>query len=162
MKYFGPALLFVLLTGCGALRPLDVPPDKAAGACNLSRPNTADCEIAIDVQPSTDPAKVCTISAPDKVVFDGVTGSNPKWIFWRLDPSKGFIFRDHVGIEFKDPRARFSDGKVVEQQEGAVYRVRNLGKANTSDPAQSWYYGIHLERANDGMRCGFDPLIRNE
>ena len=158
MKNFGPALLTVWLAGCAAPMGFE-PPGRAASACNLSRPNTADCEIAVDVQPSTDPAKVCTVTGPESVVFEGVTGSSPKWIFWRLDPAKGFVFRNH-GIEFKDPRARFSDGKVIE--EGAVYRVKNLGKANISDSAQSWYYGIHLEQANDGMRCGFDPLIRNQ
>jgi hypothetical protein len=160
MKSFAPALLVMWLAGCAAPMGFEQPPDRAARACNLSQPNTADCEIAVDVQPSADPAKVCTVTVPASVVFEGITGANPKWIFWRLDLASGFVFRNHVGIEFKDPRARFSDGKVIEN--GAVYRVMNLGKANVSDPAQSWYYGIHLERANDGMRCGFDPLIKNQ
>jgi len=159
MKNFGVALLVVSLTGCVAPMGFDTPPDRAASACSLSRPNEGDCEIAVMVTPLSDPAAVCSVVAPGTVVFTGVTGSNPKWIFWRLDPASGFVFRAHVGVEFKDQRARFSDGKAIE---GAVYRVKNLGKANVSDAAQSWYYGIHLERASDGMRCGFDPLIRNE
>jgi hypothetical protein len=162
MKNFGLGLIVVLLAGCVAPTGFTPPPERANNPCDLSRPNGDDCEIKVAVTPSTDPAKVCSIAAPDAVKFVGVTGSNPKWIFWRLDAASGFVFRKQIGIEFKDPRARFSDGQAIEQEKGLVYRVKNLGKANGSDPAQSWYYGIHLERASDGMRCGFDPLIRNE
>jgi hypothetical protein len=151
----GIAAIVALLGGCAA-----APEPRILRGCSGSSPNTEDCDIALAVTPSTDPAVVCKVavaSGLDVVPFQIPQGQQKK-IQWTLNTT-AYRFRQN-GIEFKDPDAPFTSGSS--NPAGSVYSVNNKGKKNPGGPAEDYAYGIHLERVSDKMLCGFDPLIRNQ
>ena len=135
--------------------------------CNTNAPNADPCDITLTVTASNDPANVCKValaSGQDTVSFKVRPGESPK-IQWVISSPSDFRFRKGSGIEgieFKDPAAPFTNG--TSNPSGTVYSLNNKGKKNQNpgSPAEDYYYGIHLERKADGMRCGLDPLIRNQ
>jgi hypothetical protein len=155
--WVGIAALAALLGGCAGM---DTAEFRPLAACSGSSPNTDDCDIALTVTPSTDPAVVCTVAVATglSVVPFRIPHGQSKKIQWMLNTT-AFRFR-HKGIEFKDPDAPFTSGSS--NPAGSVYKVNNNGKKNPGGPAEDYAYGIHLERVSDKMLCGFDPLIRNQ
>jgi hypothetical protein len=152
----GAAAIAVMLSGCAALVE---PEPRILRACSGSAPNTGDCDIALTVAPSGDPAVVCTVDvAPGlQVVRFQIPPGQQRKIQWSLNTTD-FRFR-HQGIKFKDADAPFTPGSS--NPAGSVYTVINKGKKHAGGP-EDYAYGIQLERVSDGRPCGFDPLIRNE
>jgi hypothetical protein len=160
---FTALIACIMLAGCPAV-PKDVmrPPP-----CSGTGQNTSDCEIKVFVEEATASNPQCTvkIASDQMVVRFKIMASAPKWILWRLDssaPSSNYKFKTNGGIEFKDDDAPFSDGHP--QDQGSVFAVKNKGKKNPTSPtAEDYYYGVHLvHRTDSKVKCGFDPLIKNE